>query len=94
MQIHKINNYRKFNIKFLGPTNYRGARIKIIEPKRFNYQKDVSVTISYDYGVGDTAQQALNYLIDKGFKPVARCSQYEYDTILCDNWAKDFIELK
>jgi len=93
MQIHEINNYRKFNIKYLGPTNYLGSRIKITEPARYNDDKARSIYLSYDYQIGEMGQQALNYLIDKGFKPVARCSEFNCYTILCDNWGEDFIEL-
>ena len=93
MQIHEINNYRKFNIKYLGPTNFRGSRIKITEPARYNDDKAKSITLSYDYQIGEMGQQALNYLIDKGFKPVARCSEFNCYTILCDNWGENFIEL-
>lgn len=94
MEIHEIQNYRKFNISYLGPTDYRGARVKISEPKRYNDDKTVSVTLSYCYKTGDIAQQSLNYLLSLGFKPVARCSEYKYYTILCDNWADEFITLK
>ncbi len=94
MEIHEIENYRKFNISYLSPTNYLGARVKISEPKRFYNDKTVSVTLSYCYKTGDIAKQALNYLLKLGFKPVARCSEHKYYTILCDNWADEFINLK
>ena len=94
MKIHKINNYRKFNISHLGATNHRGARVKISEPKRFNTDETKSIYLSYSYGVGDIAQQGLDYLIKLGFKPIARCSEYKFYTILCDSWGEDFIELK
>jgi len=94
MEIHEINNYRKFNISVLPPTNHNGTRVKISEPKRYNKDKTKSVILSYDYEIGDIAQQGLNYLIEKGFKPIARCSEHKYYTILCDNWADEFIELK
>tara|TARA_R110000851_G_scaffold304247_1_gene462045 strand:+ start:888 stop:1202 length:315 start_codon:yes stop_codon:yes gene_type:complete len=93
MEIHEINNYRKFNISVLPPTNEKGTRVKITEPKRYNNDKNQSVILSYDYEIGNIGQQGLNYLIEKGFKPIARCSEYKYYTILCDNWAEDFIEL-
>ena len=94
MEIHEIENYRKFNISYLSPTNYLGARVKISEPKRYCNDKTVSVTLSYCYKTGDIAKQALNHLLKLGFKPVARCSEHKYYTILCDNWADDFINLK
>tara|TARA_R110000824_G_scaffold149864_2_gene320285 strand:+ start:90 stop:413 length:324 start_codon:yes stop_codon:yes gene_type:complete len=92
-EIHEIENYRKFNISILHPTNTRGTRVKITEPKRYNNDKTQTVILSYDYEIGDIGQQGLNYLIEKGFKPIARCSEHKFYTILCDNWAEDFIEL-
>jgi hypothetical protein len=91
MQIHEVNNYRKFNIKYLGPTTHRGARVKITEPARYNDDTDKSVTLSSNGN--DCGQQGLEYLISKGFKPVARCSEFSCYTILCDNWGENFIEL-
>tara|TARA_R100001463_G_scaffold7286_2_gene23040 strand:- start:34 stop:321 length:288 start_codon:yes stop_codon:yes gene_type:complete len=93
MEIHQINNYRKFNISYLGATNYRGARVKISEPKRYNNDETKSIILSYSYEVGDIAQQGLNHLIKLGFKPVARCSEHKFYTILCDSWGENFIEL-
>tara|TARA_R110000803_G_scaffold167366_1_gene230584 strand:+ start:217 stop:501 length:285 start_codon:yes stop_codon:yes gene_type:complete len=93
MKIQEINNYRKFNISIISPTDHRGARVKISEPKRYSEDKTKSVILSYSYETGDIAKQALDYLIKKGFKPIARCSEYKFYTILCDNWADEFIEL-
>ena len=94
MKIYEIENYRKFNIKYISPDDNRGARVRISEPKRYNTDKTRSVTLSYCYETGDIAQQGLDYLLELGFKPVARCSEYSHYTILCDNWADKFIELK
>jgi hypothetical protein len=94
MNTYDLPSYRQFKVTFLGPTNHRGARVKITEPKRFVDGKTISVTLSYDYAIGDIAQQALNYLLDKGFKPVCRTSETSSYTILCDNWGSEFIELK
>jgi hypothetical protein len=94
MNTYDLPNYRQFKVTFLGPTNHRGARIKISEPKRFVDGKTVSVTLPYGYSIGDTEQQALNYLLQKGFKPICRASETGSYTILCDNWGSEFIELK
>ena len=47
--------------KYLGPTNYRGSRIKAYEPD------GQSVTISYDYGLNDhdLHKKAAQALLDK-----------------------------
>lgn len=94
MNTYDLPNYRQFKVTFLGPTNYRGSRVKISEPKRFVDGKTISVTLSYDYAIGDIEQQALNYLLEKGFKPICRTSETSSYTILCDNWGSEFIELK
>ena len=94
MKIHHIQNFRKFDISYLGPTNTRGSRVKITEPKRYNDDKSKSITLSYCYETGDIAQQALDHLIKLGFKPVARCSEFSHYTILCDNWGNEFTQLK
>jgi hypothetical protein len=94
MNTYDLPNYRQFKVTFLGPTNYRGARVKISEPKRFVDGKTISVTLSYDYAIGDIEQQALNHLLQKGFKPICRTSETSSYTILCDNWGGEFIELK
>jgi len=56
-EITEIENYRKFNIKYIGPDDNRGARVRISEPKRYNTDKTRSVTLSYCYETGDIAQQ-------------------------------------
>ena len=94
MKIYEIQNYRKFNIKFVSSTENTGAMVRISETKRYNTDKTRSVKIPYCWETGDIAQQGLEYLIKLGFKPVARCSEYACYTILCDNWADEFIELK
>jgi hypothetical protein len=93
-RIETIPNYRKFNVYILGPTNHLGTRVKITEPKRYYNDETSSVILPYDYEIGNIANQALQYLIKKGFNPVARCSEYKCYTILCDNWGKDYINLK
>ena len=93
MNTYDLPNYRQFKVTFLSPTNSRGARVKITEPKRFTDGKTISVTLSYDYAIGDIEQQAVSHLDDLGFTLVARCSDANSHTILCNNWGLDFIEL-
>tara|TARA_R110000822_G_scaffold21770_2_gene68951 strand:+ start:250 stop:549 length:300 start_codon:yes stop_codon:yes gene_type:complete len=91
MEYQTIPNYRQFKVKFVSPTNHRGARVKIYEPKRYRDYKSTSVTLSYDYEIGDVLQQAINWLIDNGFpKIVARCSEFENYTLLVDSWGEEF----
>ena len=94
MNTYDLPNYRQFKVTFLGPTNHRGARVKITEPTRFVNFKAISVTLSYDYAIGDIEEQALSYLLERGFRPICRASETGCYTILCNNWGSEFIELK
>lgn len=55
-------NMHVFTVKYLGPTNSRGSRIKIISD-RFNQ----SITESYSYEIGSVTRQAEAYLREKGY---------------------------
>tara|TARA_R100001015_G_C4507837_1_gene80413 strand:- start:279 stop:569 length:291 start_codon:yes stop_codon:yes gene_type:complete len=91
MDVREIQNYRQFKVKYLGATNHRGSRVKIYEPKRYNDDKEQSVTLSYDYAVGDICQQAINWLTENGFpKIVARCSEFENYILLVDSWGEEY----
>lgn len=91
---YSIPNYRQIKVRVLPSTNTRGTRIKIYEPTRFMAEPNKSVCLSYSQEIDDALEQAYNYIVDLGFKPIARCSDVEGFTILCDNWAEDFVELK
>ena len=91
MEIQELTNYRQIKAEYISPTNHRAARIKIYEPKRYNEDKKQSVTVSFNNLAGDDmGQQVLNYLIEKGFKPISRASEIRGYTFFCDNWAEDF----
>lgn len=49
-------------VKFLGHTDTKGVRVKLTS-KRF----EESITLNYDYAVGDVQGQAEQWLIDNGF---------------------------
>tara|TARA_Y100001938_G_scaffold57831_1_gene80789 strand:- start:1468 stop:1788 length:321 start_codon:yes stop_codon:yes gene_type:complete len=93
MKAYKINNYRQIKVKYLGPTNNRGSRVCIYEPKRYNNDTTKRIYLPYDYSIGDIQQQAYEYLLNKGFKVVCRASEYENYLFFVDNWANNFIEL-
>ncbi len=92
-KVFEIRNYRQIKVGFLAPTNYRGARIKIYEPKRYNDDKTQSKVFSYDYRISDTAEQAYQILIRNGFNVVCRASEFKNYIFMCDNWADDFKEV-
>ncbi len=91
---YETPNYRQIKVKMLPPTNKRGRRIKIYEPKRYMREPNKSVYLSFNYEIDNVLEQAYNYIVKLGFKPVARCSDVKCFTILCDNWEEDFVELK
>lgn len=90
---YKIKNYRQIKVKYVSPTNNRGSRICIYEPKRYNNDITKRIYLSYDYAIGDVQQQAFEYLLSKGFKVICRASEYENYLFFVDNWAEDFIEI-
>ena len=62
-----MKNLQILEIKYLGATNTKGARVKITDT-RFK----ASITLSRDYE-GDMEDQAFEYLISRGFNIVAKC---------------------
>lgn len=57
-----MKNKHLLVVKYLGPTNHRGARVKIT-----SYRFNQSVTISYDYET-DAKGTALKFLKKRGIK--------------------------
>ena len=55
-------NLNTIEVKFISPTNFRGARVKMTS-LRFK----TSVTISYDYSISNTYDMAQQWLESKGF---------------------------
>ena len=87
---NKINNYRQIKVSFLSPTNYRGSRLKIYEPKRYNDDKIESKIFSYCYKTGDIQKQAHNILTNNGFNIICTASECKNYIFLCDNWGDEF----
>ena len=58
-------NKRIIQVKILGATNTKGTRIKLIESR---YNTTDTFTMSYDYRHRDMADQAIEYLENKGIK--------------------------
>ncbi len=90
MNYYKIKNTRAIEVKFLGPTNYRGSRIKITD----NYtDKKVSKIFSYCYRTGNVLQQAVNILQFNGANVVCRASNKDNYIINIENWGNEFINI-
>jgi hypothetical protein len=56
--------HRAFDVRFMGPTNTLGARIRIRDLRR-----DDKVVIPYDYACGDVLEQGVGYLKSIGIEP-------------------------
>jgi len=88
--------FRVFKVKFLGPTNHKGARIGISEPRAKNLEGIKSrKVVSYDYAIGNIVSQGVKELEDMGFN-VTGYGAIDEDSyiIMCDNWGEDFVEIK
>tara|TARA_R110000824_G_scaffold4746_1_gene22619 strand:+ start:69 stop:383 length:315 start_codon:yes stop_codon:yes gene_type:complete len=92
--LQDLNNYRQLKIKYISPTNSRGSRLCIYEPKRYNTDKTKRVYLPYDYSIGCIQEQSFKHLQEKGFKIVAKASEFENYIFFADNWADEFRELK
>jgi len=91
--LNNIPNLRQIKVKYISPTNTRGSRVCIYEPKRYNNDKTKRVYLSYNYAIGNIQEQAYNYLTDKGFNVVFRASEFKNYILFVDNWAEDFKEI-
>ncbi len=89
---YNIKNTRAIKVKFVGATNTKGSRIKLTDD--YLSERKQSVFVSYDYSIGNVAEQGLKYLIDKGFNIIARASNENEYIFLVDNWVDDYKTLK
>ena len=62
-----MQNLRMFEVKYLGPTNHRGSRVKITDTR---FKKSVTLSKSYNYD--DILDQAKDFLKSKGIELVSR----------------------
>ena len=88
--------FRAFKVKFLGPTNNRGARITITEPSATTFESIKSrKTFSYDYALGDVLKQGIETLVRMGFniQGYAQTETGDAYMIMCDNWGEDWLDL-
>ena len=93
-KLNEVSNYRQIKIKYISPTNFRGSRLCIYEPKRYNADKTEKVYLSYDYSIGCIQEQAFKYLQEKGFNIIAKASEFENYIFFADHWADEFREIK
>ena len=88
-EFYRLPNYREIVVTYISPTNYTGSRVKL-----HDIYTNTKVVLSWDYAIGNIGEQGLKYLLEKGFNPVCRISTDTKDSILCDNWAPNFADLK
>ena len=62
---NQLPRHRALHVQFYGPTNTKGARVRIKDLRRGD-----TVWLSYDYAVGDIVNQAGAYLQSQGIEIV------------------------
>ena len=75
-------NTRVLNYKYLGPTNFKGSRVKITD-KRFKRSK----TVTFDDRFSAAAEVAVNYLLSQGWDVVGTNS--DVGVIIMGSWDSD-----
>ena len=90
MKSFQVQNLRQIKVKFISPTNHRGAKVKIYEPKRYKDDSIQSKVFSYSYADGDIQEQAYKILISNGWNVLSSASEVNEYIFLCDNWGEDF----
>ena len=60
MPNHSIPRLRALHIEFFGPTDTKGARVRIKDERN-----NVTKFLPYDYATGDIIEQAHDYLVEK-----------------------------
>jgi hypothetical protein len=77
MKTTQTQNLIACTVRYIGPTDYRGSRIKISLP-RF----EENITIPYNYEAKDAEEGATMYLADNGCEPIARACGVDHSVIL------------
>ena len=86
---NEIKHCRGIKVKYLGPTNYRGSRIKLTD-ERFSQSKTIDFSFNYSHKLDN----AIDYLTTNGFKIIGYSEMKNDYMIFCDNWGDACIKLK
>jgi hypothetical protein len=78
-----MKNLHLLKIKYLGPTNFRGSRIRI-KSERFNQ----SITVSWDYSANSSAEIAINHLQKLGFEFIGQAEGGITDYLISTTFKK------
>lgn len=89
MIVEKSKHYRAIKLKFMPATDYKCSRIKLTD-ERFEQSKTIGVNYKYD----NILEQAIDYLIDKGFNVIGHGGMKYHYIVFCDNWGDKCIKLK
>lgn len=76
--------FRNFKIKYLGPTNTRGSRIRIICSATKK-----SKIIRYTGEYTNSWEDAYIYLISKGFNIIFRIGDDKHDYLITDSYDRE-----
>lgn len=76
-----ISNYHILTVKYLGPSNVNGSRIKIIS-ERFKESK----TIGYDHECNSAREGAEKWLLNHGFNIIGHGEGKDHDYVITDTF--------
>jgi hypothetical protein len=91
--LNDLQNYRNINVRYISPTNHKGARICIEEKKRYNDDKTKRKYFPYCYKTGNVQKQGFNVLVKGGFNVVCYTSTYDNYIFIVNNWGENFIKV-
>jgi hypothetical protein len=74
-------NYHVIKVKYIGPGNSRGSRVKMISD-RFHDSK----TISYNYEFNNALDIAENWLENNGYKILGHGEGKDFDYVITDTF--------
>ena len=84
-----MKNLNLIEVKYLGPTNNKGSRVKLT-----SHRLKETVTIPYDYNLNHPLEMAEAYLKEKGL-PVVGCAEgKKTDYVLLDSTNNRFDSIK
>lgn len=82
-------NYHILTIKYIGPSNYNGSRIKIIS-ERFKESR----TIGYDHEFNNALEGAENWLENHGFNIIGHGEGRDHMYVITDTFISPKSQIK
>lgn len=87
MSYNTLKNYHAIRVRYLGATNTKGARTKLVSGR---FDRDV-VTVARDYSSNSCLQDAYNWLVDHGFTVIGQATLDDNSDVL---FVAEFEQLK